>query len=102
MLLVQGSKSNTINTVVLGLTFLITIFAGVYVYMKLRNTKKILLAEQAARQDSKRLSSPSTTGQPDDTFWRTTTNDGDARPQTQGSLYEMNDIRKPVHARGFV
>lgn len=71
-------------------------------YMKLRNTKKILLAEQAARQDSKQPSSPSTTGQPDNTFWRTTTIDGDARPQTQGSVFEMNDIRKQVHPKGFI
>jgi hypothetical protein len=39
---------------VLGITFIITIFAGVYVYRQMGKTKKILLDEQAVRMEAKR------------------------------------------------
>jgi golgi apparatus membrane protein TVP38 len=50
----QQTKNSTVNDVVLGITFLTTVVAGVYVYRKMRTTKKILLEEQAARLDRKK------------------------------------------------
>jgi hypothetical protein len=49
VLLVQETKNDTINTVVLAITFLFTIIAGVYIYLKMRKTKVILLREQEER-----------------------------------------------------
>lgn len=54
VLLAQQSKNSTVNDAVLGVTFLTTVVAGVYVYRKMRATKKILLEEQAARLDRKK------------------------------------------------
>ncbi|KAE9364029.1 hypothetical protein N431DRAFT_390268 [Stipitochalara longipes BDJ] len=54
VLLAQQSKNNTVNDVVLGITFLTTLVAGVYVFRKMVVTKKILLEEQAARLDAKK------------------------------------------------
>jgi hypothetical protein len=54
VLLAQQNKSNKINTIVLALTFLVTVVAGVYVYNKMRITKKVLLEEQAQRLDKKK------------------------------------------------
>jgi hypothetical protein len=57
VLLARESKNNTINIIVLGITFLTTVVAGVYIYSKMRKTKKILLEEQAARLDGKQTQS---------------------------------------------
>ena len=54
VLFVQESKDNTVNYVVLGLTFLTTVVAGAYIYTQMRRARKILLDEQAARLDAKR------------------------------------------------
>jgi hypothetical protein len=54
VLLAQQQKNNTVNDIVLGITFLTTVVAGVYVFRKMRVTKKILLEEQAARLDAKK------------------------------------------------
>jgi hypothetical protein len=53
VLFAQKSKNNTINTIVLILSFLVTVFAGLYIYNKMRATKKILLEEQTARLNAK-------------------------------------------------
>lgn len=50
----EKKKDNLVNAVVLGFTFLITIFAGVYIYMKMRKLKAILMTEQAARLEEKK------------------------------------------------
>lgn len=50
----QQEKNSTVNNIVLAITFLTTVVAGVYVYRKMRITKKILLEEQAARLDAKK------------------------------------------------
>ena len=50
----QENKSNKINTIVLAITFVITLIAGAWVYNKMRLTKKVLLEEQAARLDKKK------------------------------------------------
>jgi SNARE associated Golgi protein len=50
----QQSKNNTVNNVVLAVTFVTTVVAGVYVYRKMGATKKVLLEEQAARLDAKK------------------------------------------------
>ncbi|EPE32527.1 hypothetical protein GLAREA_07661 [Glarea lozoyensis ATCC 20868] len=49
VLLVQQTKNNTINTVVLSVTFLFTLIAAVYIYLKMKKTKVILLEEQESR-----------------------------------------------------
>lgn len=54
VLLAQQSKNNTVNDVVLGVTFLTTVVAGVYVYRKMAATKKVLLEEQAVRLEAKK------------------------------------------------
>jgi len=54
VLLVQQSSSDTVNAIVLGGTFIVTLVAGVYVYLKMRKTKKVLLEEQEARLSLKR------------------------------------------------
>jgi hypothetical protein len=54
VLLAQQQKNSTVNDIVLGITFLTTVVAGVYVFRKMRVTKKILLEEQAARLDAKK------------------------------------------------
>lgn len=48
------TKNNTVNDVVLGITGFTTVVAGIYVYRKMRITKKILLEEQAVRLDAKK------------------------------------------------
>ncbi|KAL2066303.1 hypothetical protein VTL71DRAFT_2374 [Oculimacula yallundae] len=50
----EKEKDNLVNGLVLGFTFLVTIFAGVYIYMKMRKLKAILMAEQTARLEEKR------------------------------------------------
>jgi hypothetical protein len=54
VLLAQNTPSDSINDIVLGITFVVTLIAGVYVYLKMRTAKKVLLEEQAARQSLKR------------------------------------------------
>jgi type IV secretory pathway VirB3-like protein len=54
VLLAQQSTNNTVNDVVLGVTFLTTVVAGVYVYRKMAVTKKILLEEQATRLEARK------------------------------------------------
>ncbi|KAG9232359.1 snare associated Golgi protein-domain-containing protein [Amylocarpus encephaloides] len=49
VLLVQETKNNLVNSIVLGITFIFTLIAGVYIYMKMRKTKALLLSEQTAR-----------------------------------------------------
>jgi hypothetical protein len=101
VLLVQQSTDNTINLVVLGITGLITIFAGVYVYNKMRQTKKILLAEQAARLSAKQNMSNDDMRQPEENFWQPERYDNDnipMRPPTAGRYqesYEMDETRRP-------
>ncbi|KAL3426333.1 Golgi apparatus membrane protein TVP38-like protein 2 [Phlyctema vagabunda] len=51
VILVQEQSDSKVKVIVLFLTFLITVIAGVYIYMKMRNVKKVLLAEQTARKD---------------------------------------------------
>jgi len=53
VLFAQKSKNNTINDIVLVITFLITVAAGAYIYNKMRLNKRLLLDEQAARLDAK-------------------------------------------------
>lgn len=53
VLFAQKNKNNTINDIVLVITFLITVAAGAYIYNKMRLTKRLLLDEQAARLDAK-------------------------------------------------
>jgi SNARE associated Golgi protein len=48
------TKNNTVNDIVLGITFFTTVVAGIYVYRKMRITKEILLEEQAVRLDAKK------------------------------------------------
>ncbi|TVY15566.1 Golgi apparatus membrane protein TVP38 [Lachnellula arida] len=57
VLFAQKSKNNTINDIVLVITFLITVAAGAYIYNKMRLTKRLLLDEQAARLDAKKRNS---------------------------------------------
>ncbi|TVY42507.1 Golgi apparatus membrane protein [Lachnellula subtilissima] len=53
VLFAQKNKNNTINDIVLVITFLVTVAAGAYIYNKMRLNKRILLDEQAARLDAK-------------------------------------------------
>ncbi|PVH88091.1 hypothetical protein DL98DRAFT_509589 [Cadophora sp. DSE1049] len=50
----EKEKDNLVNGVVLGFTFLVTVVAGVYIYLKMRKLKAILMAEQTARLEEKR------------------------------------------------
>ena len=50
----EKEKDNLVNGVVLGFTFLVTVVAGVYIYMKMRKLKAILMAEQTVRLEEKR------------------------------------------------
>jgi len=54
VLLAQQSKNSTVNDIVLAITFLTTVVAGVYVYRKMGVTKKILLEEQATRLEARK------------------------------------------------
>lgn len=110
VLFVQGSKDNTINIIVLGVTSIITVIAGVYVYIKMRNTKKILLEEQAVRLNSKptlpSYTIPNMDGHPLNTFPRPMNRyDRTRRPQTaeewqQGFVLE--DTRRPTGMTEFI
>jgi hypothetical protein len=50
VLLVAADQNNKIETIVLSITFVITIAMGVYVWFKLKKIKVILLEEQAQRR----------------------------------------------------
>ncbi|TVY45433.1 Golgi apparatus membrane protein, partial [Lachnellula occidentalis] len=54
VLFAQKSKNNTVNDIVLVITFLVTVAAGAYIYNKMRLNKRLLLEEQAARLRVKR------------------------------------------------
>lgn len=56
VLLVAQDQNNTIENVVLGITFAITIVMGVYVWFKLKKIKVILLEEQAQKLASVQMS----------------------------------------------
>ena len=103
VLLVQETKDNTINAIVLGITFLTTIVAGLYIYVKMRKAKKILLEEQAARLDAKQTlaSDFSPDIHPEENFWQLQSFSGNAnnlRPpeptRWQDETYEMDDTRR--------
>lgn len=103
VLLVQETKDNTINTIVLSITFLTTIVAGVYIYTKMRKTKKILLEEQAARLEPKQDLDADFSPEihPQEDFWQPQSSSGNAnfRPappaRWQEGIYEMEDTRRP-------
>ncbi|KAH7370506.1 snare associated Golgi protein-domain-containing protein [Rhexocercosporidium sp. MPI-PUGE-AT-0058] len=59
----EKKKDNLVNGIVLGFTFLITVVAGVYIYLKMRKLKAVLIAEQTARLEEKRRAQ-----QPEPTF----------------------------------
>lgn len=104
VLLVQQSKDNTVNVIVLVITFLTTVVAGAYIYIKMRKTKKILLEEQALRLDAKRTLSrdfsPDANIEVTESFWqqeRASRSGNSVRPPTptwQEGAYEMDDIGK--------
>ncbi|KAF8857361.1 hypothetical protein BDZ45DRAFT_714938 [Acephala macrosclerotiorum] len=54
VLLSQQNKNNTINYIVAGIAFIITVFAGWYIYSKMQKVKQVLLEEQEARKQAKR------------------------------------------------
>ncbi|CZR60653.1 related to Golgi apparatus membrane protein TVP38 [Phialocephala subalpina] len=54
VLLTQQSTNNTLNYIVAGTAFIITVFAGYYIYSKMQKVKKVLLEEQEARKQAKR------------------------------------------------
>ena len=57
VLFAQQNKNNTINDIILVISSLITVFAALYIYKKMRAAKKVLLEEQAARQNAKQRNS---------------------------------------------
>jgi len=54
VLLTQQNTNNTLNYIVAGITFIITVFAGYYIYSKMKKVKEVLLEEQEARKQAKR------------------------------------------------
>jgi len=107
VLLVQGSNDNTINILVLGATSLVTVLAGVYIYMKMRKTKKVLLAEQSARLDAKQnLAGTVTTNtyaRPDDNFWEADRVNGNRTPAAwQEPTYRLDYPSRPVRTQEFI
>lgn len=113
VLVVQQSKDNTVNIIVLGITFLTTIVAGAYIYIKMRKTKKILLEEQAARLDAKRTLSrdfsPDANIEVAENLWqpeRLRRSGNPVRPPTptwQEGTYEMDDIeRQRMRTQEFI
>jgi hypothetical protein len=50
VLLVQKSNDDVIKTVMFGIVFVITIAMGIWIYMKMRKVKTVLLEEQEARR----------------------------------------------------
>ncbi|KAH7371418.1 snare associated Golgi protein-domain-containing protein [Pyrenochaeta sp. MPI-SDFR-AT-0127] len=53
VLLVQQSSDNLIKTIMFGVVFLITIAMGVWIWLKMKNIKKVLLEEQEQRRVKK-------------------------------------------------
>ena len=106
VLLVQESKDNTINIIVLGITSLTTIGAGAYIYVKMRKTKKILLEEQATRLKAKQHLAadfdPDESNNSEESFLQpriTIESRNQLRPPPISASwqesYEMNDTRRP-------
>lgn len=100
VLLVQESTNNTVNTVVLFLTFMVTLVAAVYIYKKMSKTKKVLLAEQAARIEKRKNASTEELdlGQespPENNLWQ---RDYVQQPRparmSEGIAFEMDDRRR--------
>ncbi|KAI0128451.1 snare associated Golgi protein-domain-containing protein [Xylariales sp. AK1849] len=58
VLLVAQNQDNTVETVVLCITFAITVVMGVYIWFKMKKIKATLLAEQAARRNNVNLTRP--------------------------------------------
>jgi uncharacterized membrane protein YdjX (TVP38/TMEM64 family) len=113
VLFVQQSKDNTVNGIVLGITFLTTVFAGAYIYTKMRKTKTVLLQEQAARLDGKRTLSrdlsPDANIEVSESFFQPETisrSGKSVRPPTptwQEGMYEMDDIgRQGIRMQEFI
>jgi predicted lysophospholipase L1 biosynthesis ABC-type transport system permease subunit len=121
VLLVQESKDNTINIIVLVITFLITVFAAVYIYWKMRATKKTLLEEQAARLQLKALGRPTATTlrrtstytttitggrtQSEERFWETDRVEGNRTPVAwqHDQTYRIDDdTRRPARMQEFI
>jgi hypothetical protein len=50
VLLVQASNDDVIKTLMFGAIFLVTIIMGVWIYMKMRKVKVVLLEEQESRK----------------------------------------------------
>lgn len=50
----QEKKDDITNYIVISITFLITVFVGIYIYWKMRKVKAILLEEQSVRLAEKR------------------------------------------------
>jgi hypothetical protein len=106
VLLVQESKDNTVNIIVLGITFLTTIIAGAYIYVKMRKTKTILLEEQATRLNAKQPLTqnfdPEASSDSEESFLQpqiTAERRNQMRPPPTSASwqesYEMNDARRP-------
>lgn len=106
VLLVQESKDNTVNIIVLGITSLTTIVAGAYIYVKMRKTKKILLEEQATRLNAKQHLAadfdPDESNNSEESFLQpqtTVERRNQLRPPPISASwqesYEMNDTRRP-------
>jgi hypothetical protein len=53
VLLTESNSNNTLNYLVAGGAFIITVFAGWYIYSKMQAVKKILLEEQDQRKRDK-------------------------------------------------
>ncbi|KAE8453916.1 hypothetical protein EG329_007692 [Mollisiaceae sp. DMI_Dod_QoI] len=54
VLLTQENTNNTLNYIVAGIAFVITVLAGLYIYSKMQKVKKVLLSEQEDRKRAKR------------------------------------------------
>jgi uncharacterized membrane protein YciS (DUF1049 family) len=53
VLLVQQKESNTIQTVMFGAVFVVTMVLGVWIWFKMKKIKKVLLEEQAQRREAR-------------------------------------------------
>ncbi|TVY84639.1 Golgi apparatus membrane protein TVP38 [Lachnellula suecica] len=113
VLLVQNSKSNTVNYLVIALTFLVTVVAGAYIYNNMRKTKKTLLEEQAARLEAKKgldqEISIQTGVREEENMWqreRHPTSPAYVRPPMQATwqeeTHEMGDMGRPKYTQEFI
>lgn len=53
VLLVEQNNDNAVKTVMFGVLGVITVALGIWIYIKMRNIKKVLLEEQEARRIKK-------------------------------------------------